>query len=292
MANSNVASPLQPDRCFAVRSLGWVEIPEEDLTPGKSSLAVNNCIQQLSHSKCEDRDAMGAWGEGQDMVMILKKDTLSLVDPVDHSLIHCQPIIHIRVWGVGCNNGRRVSTAEEENRIKRQDFAFVASDKDTCMLKCHVFHCDVPAKAIATELHEMCSKDGDDPFWECQVRYLTFLGVGQDTHTFAVIVDMGRQRFECRVFWCEPDAGHVSEAVQAACMVQYQKCLVAQTPPLRSKISRSGAKIKRAASMDSSAFNPSRRGNSPPKFGTSSMKKGLLAFFETFKNKQPAVQMP
>ncbi|MGH0118684.1 UNVERIFIED_CONTAM: hypothetical protein FKN15_027767 [Acipenser sinensis] len=135
-------------------------------------------------------------------------------------------------------------------------------------------------------------KDRDDPFWECQVRYLTFLGVGQDTHTFAVIVDMGRQRFECRVFWCEPDAGHVSEAVQAACMVQYQKCLVAQTPALRSKISRSGAKIKRAASMDSSAFNPSRRGNSPPKFGTSSMKKGLLAFFETFKNKQPAVQMP
>lgn len=366
-----------PDsKCFAVRSLGWVEIPEEDLTPGKSSLAVNNCIQQLSHSKCEDRDAMGAWGEGQDMVMILKKDTLSLVDPVDHSLIHCQPIIHIRVWGVGCNNGRD------------RDFAFVASDKDTCMLKCHVFHCDVPAKAIATELHEMCSKimaeratmhssmprsltmesispedlplqvtfldavrqsvqkfqvlyigqlpvpramgmevlnraienvmnsgdrdewepmalnvsdtilalckgeDRDDPFWECQVRYLTFLGVGQDTHTFAVIVDMGRQRFECRVFWCEPDAGHVSEAVQAACMVQYQKCLVAQTPPLRSKISRSGVKIKRAASMDSSAFNPSRRSNSPPKFGTSSMKKGLLAFFETFKNKQPAVQMP
>uniref|UniRef100_H3AED5 Amyloid beta protein binding family B member 3 n=1 Tax=Latimeria chalumnae TaxID=7897 RepID=H3AED5_LATCH len=131
-------------KCFAVRSLGWVEIPEEDLTPGKSSIAVNNCIQQLSHNKGDGRDASGSWGEGQDMVMILKKDTLSLVDPVDHSLLHCQPVINIRVWGVGCNNGR--------------DFAFVASDKDTCMLKCHVFHCDVPAKAIATALHEMCSK--------------------------------------------------------------------------------------------------------------------------------------
>lgn len=50
-------------QCFAVRSLGWVEIPEEELTPGKSSLAVNNCIQQLSHSKAEGRDAVGAWGE-------------------------------------------------------------------------------------------------------------------------------------------------------------------------------------------------------------------------------------
>uniref|UniRef100_A0A7M4E2U4 WW domain-containing protein n=1 Tax=Crocodylus porosus TaxID=8502 RepID=A0A7M4E2U4_CROPO len=94
------------DICFAVRSLGWVEIPEEDLAPGKSSIAVNNCIQQLSQSKCESLDPAGSWGEGQNMVMILKKDTMSLVDPLDHSLIHCQPIINIRVWGVGCNNGR------------------------------------------------------------------------------------------------------------------------------------------------------------------------------------------
>lgn len=38
--------------------------------------------------------------------MILKKDTMSLVDPLDHSLIHCQHILNIRVWGVGCNKGR------------------------------------------------------------------------------------------------------------------------------------------------------------------------------------------
>ncbi|NWR67607.1 APBB3 protein, partial [Bucorvus abyssinicus] len=287
-------------KCFAVRSLGWVEIPEEDLAPGKSSIAVNNCIQQLSNSKgqgsAENR------GEGQDLVMILKKDTMSLVDPLDRSLIHHQPILNIRVWGVGCNNGR--------------DFAFVASDKDTCVLKCHVFHCNVPAKGIAKALHEMCSKivaeravassglpraatlepisTEDLPLqvdlleavrrsmqtyealyigslpvpramgmdvlneaiekltrgpgrerwtpslirvsdtamrvhpvqedeeathiWECQVRYVTFLGVGRDAHTFALIVDTGR-RFQCAAFWCEPDAGTISEAVQAACMV-------------------------------------------------------------------------
>ncbi|KFV71065.1 Amyloid beta A4 precursor protein-binding family B member 3, partial [Dryobates pubescens] len=289
-------------KCFAVRSLGWVEIPEEDLAPGKSSIAVNNCIQQLSNSKgqgsAENR------GEGQDLVMILKKDTMSLVDPLDHSLIHQQPILNIRVWGVGCNNGRD------------RDFAFVASDKDTCVLKCHVFHCNVPAKGIAKALHEMCSKimaeravassglrraatlepvSADDlplqvdileavrqsmqtyealyigslpvpramgmdvlneaiekmtrgpgreqwtpslihvsdtamrvhpvqededaaHIWECQVRYVTFLGVGRDAHTFALIVDTGR-RFQCAAFWCEPDAGTISEAVQAACMV-------------------------------------------------------------------------
>ncbi|NWX23885.1 APBB3 protein, partial [Aegotheles bennettii] len=286
-------------KCFAVRSLGWVEIPEEDLAPGKSSIAVNNCIQQLSNSK--GQGSAENQGEGQDLVMILKKDTMSLVDPLDHSLIHRQPILNIRVWGVGCNNGR--------------DFAFVASDKDTCVLKCHVFHCNVPAKGIAKALHEMCSKimaekavvssglpraamlepvstedlplqvdileavrqsmqtyealyigslpvpramgmdvlneaiekltrgpgrehwtpslihvsdtamrvqpvqdEAAAHIWECQVRYVTFLGVGRDAHTFALIVDTGR-RFQCTAFWCEPNAGTISEAVQAACMV-------------------------------------------------------------------------
>uniref|UniRef100_A0A9J7Z8H0 Amyloid-beta A4 precursor protein-binding family B member 3 n=1 Tax=Cyprinus carpio carpio TaxID=630221 RepID=A0A9J7Z8H0_CYPCA len=373
----NFCANMDPDsKCFAVRSLGWVEIPEEELTPGKSSLAVNNCIQQLSHSKAEGRDAVGAWGEGQDMMMVLKKDTLSLMDPVDRSLIHRQPIINIRVWGVGCNNGRD------------RDFAFVASDKDTCMLKCHVFRCNAPAKTIASALHEMCSKimaektalqpsmarsltmesispedlprqvdfletvrqrlqkfeveyignlpvsramgmevlnraiesimhsrdrdewepivihvsdtvlslwrgeDGDDPFWECQVRYLTFLGVGHDTHTFAVIVDAGTQRFECHVFWCEPNAGIISEAVQAACMVQYQKCLVAQTPPVRSKMWRAGSKVKRANSMDSSSFPSRHQAQTPSKMVSPSVKKGMLAFFETFQNKHSAVPTP
>nr|XP_023689723.1 amyloid-beta A4 precursor protein-binding family B member 3-like isoform X2 [Paramormyrops kingsleyae] len=376
--SGNYSSNVDPDsKCFAVRSLGWVEVPEEDLVPGKSSIAVNNCIQQLSHSKCDGRDALGAWGEGQDMVMVLKKDTLSLFDPLDHGLIHCQLIVNIRLWGVGCNNGRD------------RDFAFVACDKDTCTLKCHVFRCDVPAKAIAAALHKLYSKlvaekasrhssvsrslteedtspedlplhvgfmdamrhrvqkfqvqyvgnlpvsramgmgilnraietvmdatereewepidihvtettlslwngQGDgEPFWECQVRYLTFLGVGRDTHTFGVIVDTGTQQFECHVFWCEPDAGTISEAVQAACMVQYQKCLVSQTPPLKSKMVWGGAKLKRAASIDISAYESHFHGPSSPKFvGSSAVRRGMLSFLETFRSKQTAVPAP
>uniref|UniRef100_UPI0037E7417D amyloid-beta A4 precursor protein-binding family B member 3 isoform X1 n=1 Tax=Semicossyphus pulcher TaxID=241346 RepID=UPI0037E7417D len=375
-----------PDaKCFAVRSLGWLEVEEEDLSPGRSSLAVSNVIQQLSHcSSPEQRDRSGAWGEGREMMLVLKKDTLTLLDPLDHTPLHCQPIINIRVWGVGCNNGR--------------DFAFVAGDKDSCVLKCHVFRCDAPAKAIATALHEMCSKmmtsektlmrpsrsltmesispedlprqvefleavrqqvqkfevqyignlpvsramgmevlnraiesimnstdrdeweptvihvtdnilslwkgeEGEEPFWECQVRFLTFLGVGHDSHTFAVIVDGGTQRFECHVFWCEPDAGILSEAVQAACMVQYQKCLVAQTPPPRSKSWRATpSKVKRANSMDGAAFPPLTtcyHGSSSsgammmPRItkgngSSSNVRKGMMAFFETFRNKQAA----
>ncbi|KAL6088315.1 hypothetical protein STEG23_015076, partial [Scotinomys teguina] len=98
-------------KCFAVRSLGWVEMAEEDLAPGKSSVAVNNCIRQLSYCKNDIRDTVGIWGEcsgkqpvtptvtviptsalmntdvllykGKDMYLILENDMLSLVDPMD-----------------------------------------------------------------------------------------------------------------------------------------------------------------------------------------------------------------
>ncbi|XP_022348697.1 amyloid beta A4 precursor protein-binding family B member 3 isoform X7 [Enhydra lutris kenyoni] len=339
-------------KCFAVHSLGWVEVPEEDLVPGKSSIAVNNCIQQLAQTRSRSRSQPpdGAWGEGQNMLMILKKDAMSLVNPLDHSLIHCQPLVHIRVWGVGSSKGR--------------DFAFVAGDKDSCMLKCHVFRCDVPAKAIASALHGLCAQilservgvNGDspcssldpispedlprqvelldavsqaaqkyealymgtlpvnkamgmdvlneaigtlttrgdqdswvpamlsvsdslmtahpiqvpeegevggcggggrdaegliacywkssldpasarsssdqawcgqaeagaeeEPLWQCPVRLMTFIGIGRDPHTFGLIADLGRQSFQCAAFWCQPHAGGLSEAVQAACMFE------------------------------------------------------------------------
>ena len=61
---------------------------------------------------------------------------------------------------------------------------------------------------------------GEEALWECQVRHVTFLGVGQDSHTFAVIADGGMRGFQCHVFWCEPHAGHISEVLQAACMVR------------------------------------------------------------------------
>ncbi|KAJ3614968.1 hypothetical protein NHX12_018537, partial [Muraenolepis orangiensis] len=141
MSDQECSSQLHEERkekCFAVRSLGWVEMAEDDLAPGKSSVAVNNCIRQLSYSKNDIRDT------GKDMYLVLENNMLNLVDPMDRSVLHSQPIASIRVWGVGRDNGR--------------DFAYVARDKNTRILKCHVFRCDTPAKAIATSLHEICSR--------------------------------------------------------------------------------------------------------------------------------------
>uniref|UniRef100_A0A4X2LPG9 Amyloid beta protein binding family B member 3 n=1 Tax=Vombatus ursinus TaxID=29139 RepID=A0A4X2LPG9_VOMUR len=343
-------------KCFAVRSLGWVEVPEEDLAPGKSSIAVNNCIQQLAQSRGQSHPPARAWGEGQNMLMILKKDTMSLVNPLDHSLIHCQPLVHIRVWGVGSTNGR--------------DFAFVAGDKDTCMLKCHVFRCDVPAKAIASALHGLCAQilseragvsgdppqcsldpispedlprqgmdvlneaigaltsQGDhhswaptilsvsdslmtalpvqgqaelgaeEPLWQCPVRHVTFIGVGHDPHTFGLIADLGHQRFQCAAFWCQPHAGALSEAVQAACMVQYQKCLVASAArgKARGAQARARLRLKRTSSVDSAGGPlplplPLLKGGVGGA-GAAPRKRGVFSFFDSFRLKPSLLHMP
>ncbi|XP_049900295.1 amyloid beta precursor protein binding family B member 2-like isoform X1 [Epinephelus moara] len=342
-------------KCFAVRSLGWVEMAEEDLAPGKSSVAVNNCIRQLSYCKNDIRDTVGIWGEGKDMYLVLENNMLNLVDPMDRSVLHSQPIASIRVWGVGRDNGR--------------DFAYVARDKNTRILKCHVFRCDTPAKAIATSLHEICSrimterknakamaggslqdrmqagldlplqaefptpktelvqkfqvlylgmlpvarpigmdilngaidsligssnredwtpvalnvadatvtiskdKDEEEVLVECRVRFLSFMGVGRDVHTFAFVMDAGGHRFDCHVFWCEPNAGNVSEAVQAACMLRYQKCLVARPPSLK-------------------ACGSSPPGDSVSRRVSTSVKRGVLSLIDTLKQKRPVTELP
>lgn len=48
---------------FAVRSLGWVEIAEADLTPERSSKAVNKCIVDLSMGRNDILDVVGRWGD-------------------------------------------------------------------------------------------------------------------------------------------------------------------------------------------------------------------------------------
>lgn len=344
------AAPLCMDietKCFAVRSLGWVEMSEEDMAPGKSSVAVNNCIRQLSYHKHNLHDTAGIWGEGKDMLMVLENDTMNLIDPLGQTLLHAQPIGSIRVWGVGRDNGR--------------DFAYVARDNLTQVLKCHVFRCDSPAKNIATSLHEMCSKimmerkaskrglcrlnsdfgsavvpveefpvpknenfqhfhvyylgcenvakpvgmdvindaleaavnakdksewtpvsvnvapatltilskQDEEVLSECRVRFLSFMGVGKDVQTFAFIMAEGPRDFSCHMFWCEPNAASLSEAVQAACMLRYQKCLDARPPSLASCLPTPPAdsvarRVKKGVQSLLGSFKSYRSGSQSP----------------------------
>lgn len=63
----------------------------------------------------------------------------------------------------------------------------------------------------------------DEVLSECRVRFLSFMGVGKDVRTFAFIMAEGPQEFTCHMFWCEPNAASLSEAVQAACMVSLRR---------------------------------------------------------------------
>ncbi|XP_065601823.1 amyloid beta precursor protein binding family B member 1 [Cyrtonyx montezumae] len=337
-------------KSFAVRSLGWVEMSEEELAPGRSSVAVNNCIRQLS---LHQHGAPGAWGGGRAMLLLLQSQTLKLVDPQDQSLLHAQPVASIRVWGVGRDSGR--------------DFAYVARDQLTQMLKCHVFRCEGPAKDIATSLHEVCSQimverrsaralaNGlsmdasrmvEIPFqvefpapksevvqkfpvcylgcvpvakpvgmdvinaaleaalatssrehWtpivvnvapatltitheqteavlcECRVRFLSFMGVGRDVRSFAFIMASAPGAFRCHMVWCEPNAAGLSEALQAACMLRYQKCLDARpqasssclpAPPADSVARRVGSTVRKGVQSLLGSLKPKRVGAQTP----------------------------
>lgn len=43
--------------------MGWVEIAEADLTPERSSKAVNKCIVDLSMGRNDILDVVGRWGD-------------------------------------------------------------------------------------------------------------------------------------------------------------------------------------------------------------------------------------
>lgn len=51
------------------------------------------------------------FAQGKDMYLVLENNMLNLVDPMDRSVLHSQPIASIRVWGVGRDNGRLVIVA-------------------------------------------------------------------------------------------------------------------------------------------------------------------------------------
>ncbi|XP_045146468.1 amyloid beta precursor protein binding family B member 1 [Echinops telfairi] len=390
-------------KCFAVRSLGWVEMTEEELAPGRSSMAVNNCIRQLSYHKNNLHDPMaGGWGEGKDLLLQLEDETLKLVEPQNQALLHAQPIVSIRVWGVGRDSGRerympacfvlppgrkpppntrlprsapsrppaalaqtpssaylpaypparrplpqdttpragalqelrcigRVQVgwawgsvpngpqimAERRNarclvnglsldHSKLVDVPFQVefpAPKNELVQKFQVYYLgNVPvAKPVGVDvingaLESVLSSSSREQWTpshvsvapatltilhqqteavlgECRVRFLSFLAVGRDVHTFAFIMAASPASFSCHMFWCEPNAASLSEAVQAACMLRYQKCLDARSqtstsclpaPPAESVARRVGCTVRRGVQSLWGSLKPKRLGTHAP----------------------------
>lgn len=143
---------------FLVHSLGWMEVKENQLTSATSSKVIQKCIHELSTRG--DNNAVRCWGrQTQQLLLKIDNSSLKLYDLTSNTLLNCQPIELIRVWGVNDNN----------------DFAYVARDSTNTTsispptspvspttptsggLKCHVFHCEDDnnsAQRIATFLRD------------------------------------------------------------------------------------------------------------------------------------------
>lgn len=65
--------------------------------------------------------------QGKDMYLMLENNMLNLVDPMDRSVLHSQPIASIRVWGVGRDNGRLVGFLFVFYFSLKFDFLFLVS---------------------------------------------------------------------------------------------------------------------------------------------------------------------
>lgn len=79
---------------------------------------------------------------------------------------------------------------------------------------------------------------------QCRVRYLSFLGIGQDIkyarsisslqlrifRHCAFIMHTSSENFMCYVFRVEPSASTMAKQIEAACKLRYQKILDANIP--------------------------------------------------------------
>ncbi|CAB1352799.1 unnamed protein product [Coregonus sp. 'balchen'] len=269
-------------KVFAVRSLGWVEISEEEMAPGKSSVAVNNCIRQLSYHKHNLHDTAGIWGEGKDMLLVLENETLNLIDPLGQTLLHTQPIVSIRIMA------QRKSSKSSLNRLnidpsklvrylgtvpvaKPVGMDLVNVALDTAMNSKEKDEWTPVTVNVASATLTIVTAETEEVLFECRVRFLSFMGVGKDIHTFAFIMAEGHGDFICHMFWCEPNAASLSEAVQAACMLRYQKCLDARPPstssclpgpPADSVARRVGSSVKKGVQSLLGSFK--RSGSQTP----------------------------
>lgn len=83
------------------------------------------------------------------MYLLLENNMLNLVDPMDRSVLHSQPITSIRVWGVGRDNGRLVII------IPTIVFVFFIDHKNTTFhgVKLNVYHVCV-CKCYLSEIME------------------------------------------------------------------------------------------------------------------------------------------
>ncbi|CAF3211947.1 unnamed protein product [Rotaria socialis] len=68
---------------------------------------------------------------------------------------------------------------------------------------------------------------------DVRIRYLSFLGVGQDPSFCGIIIHCADNSFKCHVFHCLPSCIQLCKNIEVACKLRYQKCLDAHPQAAR-----------------------------------------------------------
>ncbi|CAF1067661.1 unnamed protein product [Adineta ricciae] len=77
------------------------------------------------------------------------------------------------------------------------------------------------------------NNDSKEQLLDCRIRYLSFLGVGQDPTFCGIIIHCADNSFKCHVFHCLPSCIQLCKNIEAACRVRYQKCIDAHPQAAR-----------------------------------------------------------
>eukprot|EP00095_Tigriopus_kingsejongensis_P004807 snap_masked-scaffold182_size278544-processed-gene-1.6 protein:Tk04807 transcript:snap_masked-scaffold182_size278544-processed-gene-1.6-mRNA-1 annotation:"amyloid beta a4 precursor protein-binding family b member 2-like isoform x3" len=82
--------------------------------------------------------------------------------------------------------------------------------------------------AVAPSTVTISFSDPKEPDHDCRVRFLSFLGIGENVQHCAYIMHTAQDTFVCYAFHVEPCAGPLCKTIEAACKLRYQKCLDAR----------------------------------------------------------------
>jgi len=78
---------------------------------------------------------------------------------------------------------------------------------------------DVNIRGTHQSIISVDFQDEGDQVVECRVRYLSFLGIGQNIKQCAFIMHTTQDLFIAHVFECDPSAGTLCKTIEAACKV-------------------------------------------------------------------------
>ncbi|GFO10645.1 amyloid beta a4 precursor protein-binding family b member 2-like [Plakobranchus ocellatus] len=214
---------------YAVRSLGWVQVAEEDLTPERSSKAVNRCIVDLSLGRNNTIDAVGRWGDalaGVALDRCVAEERKKDLDQQVYVLTTIAKAKSIKQHAIKKAFKRHQSTMG--GGLRREGNAnWGIKQPPTLLLDACMPVCLLNAMNIGKDLYMDLDHSSlrlvdpvDNTILNSQpIHSIRVWGVGRDNgRDFAYVArDRGSRLHMCHVFQCEVPARQIASSLRDVC---------------------------------------------------------------------------